>query len=95
LKKVIIWSQIICNTGNIQFENGVLFYGVWCFTVPKEARKDAIEIIGSKGSISVYVFSTDFYILKKDGQTQTIKCDIPPHIQQPMIEWVVNYFTNK
>lgn len=82
-------------TGNIQFENGVLFNGVWCFTVPKESRKDEVEIIGSKGSISFSVFGTDFYVLKKDGHTSTIKCYIPPHIQQPMIEWVVAYFTNK
>ncbi len=41
------------------------------------------------------VFGTDFYVLKKDGETETIECYIPQHIQQPMIEWVVEYFTNK
>jgi predicted dehydrogenase len=82
-------------TGNIQFENGVLFNGIWCFTVPQEVRKDEVEIIGSKGRIRFSVFGTNFYQLEKDGQTDTITCYVPPHIQQPMIEWVVEYFSNK
>jgi predicted dehydrogenase len=82
-------------TGNIQFENDVLFNGIWCFTVPQEARKDEVEIIGSKGRIRFSVFGTNFYTLEKDGQTDTFTCYVPPHIQQPMIEWVVEYFSNK
>ena len=38
--------------GNILFKNGVVFDGLWCFSVAKEDEKDYCEIMGEKGKIS-------------------------------------------
>ena len=78
--------------GDILFANGVIFKGLWCFSVPKEETKDLVEIVGSEGKIEFSVFGTDFLILHKGGEQQRIEFNMPEHIQQPMIEEVVKYF---
>ena len=79
-------------SGDILFENGVIFKGLWCFSVPKEETKDLVEIVGSEGKIEFSVFGTDFLILHKGGQQERIEFETPEHIQQPFIQQVVNYF---
>ena len=79
-------------TGNILFENRVIFNGAWCFTVPETEAKDECEIIGSKGKIVFSVFGKPEIAVIKDGQTTTIHFEKLEHVQQPMIEKVVSYF---
>lgn len=79
-------------TGTIAFENGVLFSGTWCFSVPPEETKDYCEIIGSKGKIGFKVFEQDGLTLSVDGEVKKIEFDKLAHVQQPMIEAVVSYF---
>jgi predicted dehydrogenase len=81
-------------TGHILFKNGVVFNGTWCFTVAKEDQKDVCEITGSAGTISFPVFGNKI-TLYKDGLTETFTFDALPHVQQPMIEAVTNYFLGK
>ena len=76
---------------DIIFGDNVSFNGIWNFTVNPDNEEDICEISGTKGSISFPVFS--------DGCTLNIKGEVkdlhfPPieHVQQPMIEQVVNYF---
>ncbi|WP_221887948.1 Gfo/Idh/MocA family protein [Chitinophaga polysaccharea] len=45
-------------TGHILFENGVVFNGMWCFTVSEAGKQDCCEITGSAGSISFPVFGS-------------------------------------
>lgn len=75
----------------ILFENGVLFNGLWSFTVPVEETKDLCEIIGSEGKVSFPIFGNE-YIIHKQGKTERMVFEHPPHIQQPMIEQVAAYF---
>jgi predicted dehydrogenase len=35
-------------SGTMVFENGIIFNGLWCFTVPEEEAKDTCEIIGRR-----------------------------------------------
>ncbi|WP_257659090.1 Gfo/Idh/MocA family protein [Parapedobacter lycopersici] len=75
----------------IQFQSGVLFNGLWSFTVPPEETKDLCEIIGTEGKLSFPVFGRE-YTLHKGGKTDRFVFDHGPHIQQPMIERVVAHF---
>lgn len=79
-------------TGSILFKNQAVFQGTWCFTVPEEEAKDTCEIIGTEGKIRFSVFGEpDIEIIKK-GRTGTIHFEKLEHVQQPMIEAVVQYF---
>ena len=80
-------------TGDILFENGTVFSGIWCFNAP--AEKDICEITGTKGKISFNVFSTHSFTLETSDTNTTFNFDDLQHVQQPMIESVVNYFLNE
>ncbi|WP_461790271.1 Gfo/Idh/MocA family protein [Pedobacter sp.] len=81
-------------SGQILFENGIIFSGTWCFSVPKDETADLCEIIGSKGKISFSVFGQSIK-LDVDGLTETIDFEPLQHVEQPMIEKVVAYFRNE
>jgi predicted dehydrogenase len=79
-------------TGMIELENNILVTGTWCFTVAKGTEKDLFEIIGSKGKISFSVFGHEIEI--DNGLEKEVLHFIPPmHIQEPMIEKIVHYFS--
>jgi len=77
--------------GTIKFPYDVLFTGNWCFTVPNNLKSDCCEIIGEKGLIKFEVFGKRFIIKTEDG-IESFDFEHPEHIQQPMIEKVVDYF---
>ncbi|MGI4749818.1 MAG: Gfo/Idh/MocA family protein [Janthinobacterium lividum] len=81
-------------TGHILFENNVAFTGLWCFTVPESEQKDICTIIGSKGKISFPVFGMEITITK-NGREEKLSFEPLPHVQQPMIIQVVQYFLGK
>ena len=80
--------------GNMQLESGIEFKGDWCFAAATEIEKDEFIIRGEKGSIQFAVFGQQIEILK-DEKKEVINFEPPTHIQQPMIEKVVNYFLDK
>jgi predicted dehydrogenase len=82
-------------TGHIKFESGVLFSGVWCFTVPPQMATDACEIIGSEGTIRFSIFKHDDVVLNRNGEIEVFRFDPLQHVQQPMIESVVRYFMDE
>lgn len=81
-------------TGHILFENGVVFNGMWCFTVSEASKQDRCEITGSAGSISFPVFGSKI-TLQRNGHIEEIVFDPLQHVQQPMIEKVTAYFLGK
>lgn len=78
-------------SGSILFENGVLFNGVWCFTVSEQDATDTCTIYGSKGTIRFGFFGQKVWVTV-DGQTELLEVEPLQHVEQPMIEKVVNYF---
>jgi predicted dehydrogenase len=82
-------------SGNILFESGVVFSGVWCFNVAPEAEKDCCEIIGDKGKIEFSFFEHKPISITVNGKTERLNFDPLQHVQQPMIENAVNYFLGK
>lgn len=81
--------------GNILFKKNVMFNGSWCFTAGEHDERDLCEIIGSEGKISFAVFGHQAISITRQGNTETISFDKLMHVQQPMIEKVVEYFLGK
>jgi predicted dehydrogenase len=79
-------------SGIVQFSNHVIFNGSWCFTVAEELKEDKCEIIGSMGKISFPVFGNKIE-LRKGDDVHDLLFQHPQHIQQPMIEQIVKYFS--
>ncbi len=80
--------------GNILFENGITFSGAWSFKAPSDNETDHCEIIGSTGKISFSFFSGNSIELTVNNKTTTLSFDNLQHVQQPMIERIVQYFLN-
>jgi predicted dehydrogenase len=81
-------------SADIGFQNNILFKGLWNFDVKKENEEDLCEIKGAKGILRFGVFS-DFCELSLNKETKSITFEHLQHVQQPMIEQVVNYFLDK
>ena len=78
-------------TGIMRLPGNILFNGQWCFTVAASAQEDVCEIVGSEGKISFPVFGHSITIHTSQSG-ELIQFEPPAHIQQPMIEKVVQYF---
>lgn len=82
-------------SGNILFKSGVIFNGLWCFNVAEEDEIDGCEIVGSKGKINFPVFEHAKIIITLNGKTEIIPFVPLQHVQEPMIQKVVDYFLGK
>jgi len=83
-------------TSSFEFENGVLGTGSWCFTVDKITEKDQMTFVGSKGQIRVPFFGAPKVIVEKSNSaTEVLEFELPYHIQQPLIETVVDDLLGK
>ncbi|PKP10163.1 MAG: oxidoreductase [Bacteroidetes bacterium HGW-Bacteroidetes-4] len=76
-------------------ENGVLVSGSWCFTIPDFLEKDSIEIIGEKGAISFSCFGFEPVQLKTKSGIQFFEYPKPRHVQQDLIQLVVDELQGK
>lgn len=75
-------------TGTFTFESGVHGVGSWCFT--SFDKEDVTEIIGSQGKLTYATLENRPLILSTPEGGQEFSYDDPPHIQQPLIQTVVN-----
>jgi predicted dehydrogenase len=75
-------------TGTFVFESGVHGVGTWCFTGFN--RFDLTEIVGSEGKISFSTFDARPITLTTNAGVTESSFDYPPHIQQPLIQKVVD-----
>jgi predicted dehydrogenase len=78
-------------SGQIIFKNKVVVNGNWSFNVSDAERIDQCHIVGSEGSISFPVFGHDVTV-RIGADEKNIHFAPLEHVQQPMIEKVVNYF---
>lgn len=74
--------------GSFRFANGVQGGGVWCFTA-FDAR-DLIRIVGSRGRIEFSSFNENPITLATAEGVQSWELTNPPHVQQPLIQNVVD-----
>jgi len=77
--------------GYIELPNNILFTGNWCFTVPENMKEDECKIIGEKGSLRFPFFCNTLEMITDKGKEE-FSFKHPAHIQQPMIDKVVQYF---
>jgi predicted dehydrogenase len=75
-------------TGTFVTKSGVHGVGTWCFS--SFDRVDLTEIIGSEGKISYSTFDSKPVTLTTRKGLAEFPCDYPPHIQQPLIQMVVD-----
>lgn len=75
-------------SGSFVFASGVQGVGSWCFTTFDEI--DRTEIVGDKGRLSFSTYGDDPLVLTTPSGTQTFAIPYPPHIQQPLIQTVVD-----
>jgi len=78
--------------GVARFPDDILFSGNWCFTMPSNEQKDTCEIIGERGSIKFNFFFGNEIIVSNHLGEEKFAFERPEHIQQHMIQKVVNYF---
>jgi predicted dehydrogenase len=79
--------------GQIEFDGPLLFNGSWCFSL--DDAKDECEIIGTEGKITFGIFIQKPIQLIRDNEPEYFSFEPLQHVQQPMIEKVVQYLQGK
>jgi predicted dehydrogenase len=75
-------------SGAFEFQNGVQAIGTWCFSGFESA--DRITFVGSGGQVTLSTFGTEPVQLETPDGIQVFDLPNPPHIQQPLIQQVVD-----
>jgi 1,5-anhydro-D-fructose reductase (1,5-anhydro-D-mannitol-forming) len=78
-----------------QFHSGLVGSGSWCFVAHESAKEDRIEIIGDKGMICFSTFTYDPIALHTVNGREEIVVPNPEHVQQPLIQAVVDHLLGK
>ncbi len=78
-----------------RFESGLPGSGSWCFVAHESAREDRIEVIGDKGMICFSVFTYEPIALHTENGREEIVIANPEHVQQPLIQAVVDHLIGK
>ncbi|MDF2501979.1 MAG: Gfo/Idh/MocA family oxidoreductase [Anaerosporomusa subterranea] len=74
--------------GSFVFKSGLQGAGTWCFAAPYDY--EAVEIIGEKGRLIVSMFANLPVRLITGAGEEQFMIEHPAHVQQPLIETVVN-----
>ncbi|HSD82272.1 MAG TPA: Gfo/Idh/MocA family oxidoreductase, partial [Anaerolineae bacterium] len=71
-----------------EFEDGVQAVGTWCFS--SFAAADRLTFVGSGGKVTLSMFGNEPVQLETPGGIEVFDLPNPPHVQQPLIQQVVN-----
>lgn len=74
----------------MQFKSGVIATGQWCFVSSEQARQDVIVVQGTEGYIRFNTFEFRPISLVTAKGTEIIQTEHPEHIQQPLIQTIVD-----
>lgn len=75
-------------TAAFRFESGVQGVGSWCFA--GHGSVDRTEIVGTEGAVTYSTFDGSPVALETDEGKETFDLPFPPHVQQPLIQTVVD-----
>jgi 1,5-anhydro-D-fructose reductase (1,5-anhydro-D-mannitol-forming) len=78
-----------------EFNNSVLFNGIWSFNVHENHQEDRCEIFGESGKLSFSFFRDPVLEITAPSGIQKLELPYPEHVQQPLIEEVVRFFKGK
>ncbi|MFW6388133.1 MAG: Gfo/Idh/MocA family protein [bacterium] len=77
-------------SGHWEFESGIHGVGVWCFV--SYDTEDHIDIFGTEGQIRLSVLNVSEPVrILTDGKAREVSFDPPEHVQQPLIQTVVDH----
>lgn len=79
-------------SGQMLLPSQVVFQGTWSFVVPAEEKRDELHIVGERGALRFPIFDHHAITWRKEDGEEQILFEGLPHVQQPMIEKVVQYF---
>jgi 1,5-anhydro-D-fructose reductase (1,5-anhydro-D-mannitol-forming) len=79
-------EDIVC--GTFVFASGVCGSGVWCFS--GVGGVDRVEIVGTRGRVTFATFDDLPVVLERDGETTPFVIAHPQHVQQPLIQTIVD-----
>lgn len=71
-----------------EFESGVQAVGTWCFSSFQAA--DRLAFVGSQGKVTLSMFASEPVQLETPQGTEVFDLPNPPHVQQPLIQQVVD-----
>lgn len=76
------------------FREGVHGVGLWSFSAAE--RRETVEVVGTEGSLRFSVFADVPVTRTRGSVTETLPfVRHPPHVQQPLIETVVDALTGR
>jgi predicted dehydrogenase len=75
-------------SGAFRFASGAQGVGTWCFAAYE--NRDAVEIVGSAGIVRLSTFEEEPVVLENAEGTTALSIENPPHVQQPLIQTVVD-----
>lgn len=74
-----------------RFDSGITGSASWCFVAHESARTDRIAIVGQNGTLTFSVFDYKPITLDNGDGHQEFVVPNPPHVQQPLIQLVVDH----
>jgi predicted dehydrogenase len=75
-------------SGAFRFASGAHGIGSWCFAAYED--RDTVEIVGSAGIVRFSTFEEEPVVLENEAGVMELQIDNPPHVQQPLIQTVVD-----
>lgn len=75
-------------SASFTFESGVHGTGLWCFAADR--NDDHVAIIGDAGRLMFSTFDDMSVLLRRDTVENVETVDHPPHVQQPLIQTIVD-----
>jgi predicted dehydrogenase len=75
-------------SAHFSFESGLIGSGSWCFVAGESS--DLTEVIGEEGDIRFSSFDESPIELRRNGKTERYAISNPEHVQQPLIQSVVD-----
>lgn len=80
-------------SGAFTFRDGIQGTGLWNFNA--HADLDRTEIVGSRGRITYSTFDEEPILLENDAGVRPFRIQNPPHVQQPLIQTVVDHLLGR
>lgn len=75
-------------SASFTFASGAQATGLWWFSSPQPL--DRTEIHGTQGTVAFSYFGATPVILRRGDEAETFAIEDPPHVQQPLIQTVVD-----
>lgn len=82
-------------SASFRFANGAIGSGIWCYAGPGNTTEDTVIITGTKGNVRFSTFAFTPIRLIAESHSENYTSIMPEHIQQPLIQTIVNELRGK